>query len=270
MTTTADDERRVEDLLAPLAAIPPVTLRPERRRAPGRTWRPLLVGFACLAGVVAAGGAIVTAGRDDGAPRPATSDPAPVVTATLAETVRPAIELTAIEVVGPRVEFVGNADVFEATVQVRLRQGGQVIAETFVTATCGSGCRGTFEGSIDAAAGVDGPATLELFTISAEDGAERDLVRWDVVLAAGGWTAYPPSTDSGAFYVRRVGDLVHAALPSCVATVAIGDIEAQTTVRDDVAFVAIDPETSDILVATTRVGVEYLITVGGPVPEIAC
>ena len=185
MTTTGTDERRVDDLLAPLAEIPPVTLAAERRRAPARSWRPVVVAFACFAGVVAAGGAIVTANRDDGAPRPATSDPAPVTVTLPPETIRSAIELTAVEVVGSSVAFVGNADVFEATVQVRLRQGGQVIAETFVTATCGTGCRGDFEGSIDAAAGVDGLATLELFTVDAADGSERDLVRRDVVLEGG-------------------------------------------------------------------------------------
>ena len=39
----------------------------------------------------------------------------------------------------------GSANVFEANVSVQiLDENGEVLAETFTTATCGSGCRGTF------------------------------------------------------------------------------------------------------------------------------
>lgn len=40
----------------------------------------------------------------------------------------------------------GTANVYEATVVLRLRDpGGKVVEETFTTATCGTGCRGTWE-----------------------------------------------------------------------------------------------------------------------------
>lgn len=48
------------------------------------------------------------------------------------------------EIVSP-VTVSGTANVFEANVTVRLLgQGGRELAHTFTTATCGSGCRGTF------------------------------------------------------------------------------------------------------------------------------
>ncbi|MDQ4065517.1 MAG: Gmad2 immunoglobulin-like domain-containing protein, partial [Actinomycetota bacterium] len=48
------------------------------------------------------------------------------------------------------VTIAGEANVFEATVSLRIRdENGAVIAEGFTTATCGSGCWGEFEGSLE-------------------------------------------------------------------------------------------------------------------------
>jgi hypothetical protein len=101
----------------------------------------------------------------------------------------PAIELVRADFDGRKIRFAGTADTFEANVQLRLMAGDRQLAESFVTATCGTGCRGSFEGALDVPAGVvpdadtgapmaDGvPVRLEAFTTSAEDGSERDLVR---------------------------------------------------------------------------------------------
>jgi germination protein M len=44
----------------------------------------------------------------------------------------------------------GSADVFEANVGIQiLDENGDVIVETFTTATCGSGCRGTFRARVE-------------------------------------------------------------------------------------------------------------------------
>jgi germination protein M len=44
----------------------------------------------------------------------------------------------------------GNANVFEANVGIQiLDENGDVIVETFTTATCGSGCRGAFRARVD-------------------------------------------------------------------------------------------------------------------------
>jgi germination protein M len=64
----------------------------------------------------------------------------------------------------------GTANTFEATFNVEiLGADRRVLGETFVTATSGSGTRGTFDASITFAA-VPGPATLVVFERSAEDG----------------------------------------------------------------------------------------------------
>ena len=51
--------------------------------------------------------------------------------------------------VGSPVLVRGSANVFEANVSVQiLDENGEVIAETFTTATCGTGCRGTYRVSV--------------------------------------------------------------------------------------------------------------------------
>jgi germination protein M len=79
----------------------------------------------------------------------------------------------------------GFANVFEATLQVRLvDENGTVLFEDFTTATCGTGCWGDFEIAVEPWAvdhAQDG--RLEVFTYSAEDGSERDVVSIPVHLA---------------------------------------------------------------------------------------
>jgi len=316
MTVNDADERRVDELLAPLADIPPVPYR-DRRPARGRRWlRPVLVTAAGLAVVIAVGAAIVTA-RGGSAAEPAGISPAPAPVTTgapgpvttgaatttgtatpapipawfvkdgsaaavppatgtapgdergalerllagpptgytskvpagtkleafdVADTIAtvrlsgpkpkglaleqivrtvtlggdvhwlrlgddpallntpivvgkgvdgaPPIELVRAQSDGSKVRFAGTADTFEANVQLRLVQGTRELARTFVTATCGSGCRGSFDGTMDVPAGLleldpatgvitakDGhPVQLEAYTLSAEDGSERDPV----------------------------------------------------------------------------------------------
>ena len=66
----------------------------------------------------------------------------------------PPVELVRAEFAGDAIHFAGTADTFEANVQLRVVQAGKVLASTFVTATCGSGCRGSFEGTIDVPGGL--------------------------------------------------------------------------------------------------------------------
>lgn len=73
-------------------------------------------------------------------------------------------------------ELGGSANVFEATVSYRLVSRGEVLAEGFTTATCGSGCRGRFRTSVDFAAAGLGRARLEVFESSAEDGSPLHMV----------------------------------------------------------------------------------------------
>src|SRR6266508_562810 len=68
----------------------------------------------------------------------------------------------------------GTANTFEATLQLRLVQDGRKLYEHFVTATSGSGQRGTFEWEIPYKA--TGAATLEAFEYSAADGSETHKI----------------------------------------------------------------------------------------------
>lgn len=53
------------------------------------------------------------------------------------------------QAVGSPVVIRGNANVFEANIGIEiLDQNGDVLVDTFTTATCGTGCRGTFRASV--------------------------------------------------------------------------------------------------------------------------
>lgn len=70
----------------------------------------------------------------------------------------------------------GTANVFEATVSIRiLDDDGNLLAETFTTATCGSGCRGNYAERVRFDAGGNG-GVIEVFESSAEDGSDLHLV----------------------------------------------------------------------------------------------
>lgn len=84
--------------------------------------------------------------------------------------------------IGNPARVTGTSNVFEATSLVSILDGdGRVIAETVVTATCGTGCRGTFDVTLR----YDVPAaewgTLRVWAGSAVDGSPihvRDYPVW--------------------------------------------------------------------------------------------
>jgi germination protein M len=77
----------------------------------------------------------------------------------------------------------GTANTFEATVSYRLvDQDGRVIVDGFLTATSGSGTRGTFDEEVTFEA-EPGRATLVLFEQSAMDGSEINIVAIPVEIA---------------------------------------------------------------------------------------
>lgn len=71
------------------------------------------------------------------------------------------------------VEVVGRANVFEAALSYRVTGTG---IEGFTTATCGTGCWGDFEFTLDAAVLPEG-SFIEVFSASAEDGSPMFVVR---------------------------------------------------------------------------------------------
>jgi len=128
---------------------------------------------------------------DDGAPTrsPRSSEGTSSPRAEPSDGTEPAIVVeqpaSGDEVASP-VKISGTADVFEATVHVRvLGSGGLELAARFTTATCGSGCRGEFSTKLSFFIEKTQDGTIEVFESSAEDGSPVNLVSVPVVLVAG-------------------------------------------------------------------------------------
>jgi germination protein M len=87
--------------------------------------------------------------------------------------------------VSDELRVAGSANTFEATVNLELIDAhGDVLAEDFVTATSGSGTRGTFDHVLPIPEGATGPATLVAFEMSARDGSRSNMVRVPVTIRA--------------------------------------------------------------------------------------
>lgn len=79
----------------------------------------------------------------------------------------------------------GTADVFEAVVSIRvLDASGHQLARTTVTASCGSGCRGTYSKEVSYSIDERQPGVVVVYEVSEEDGKPIDPVRIPVVLTA--------------------------------------------------------------------------------------
>jgi germination protein M len=77
----------------------------------------------------------------------------------------------------------GTADVFEATVSIRIRDAaGDEIARDFTTATCGTGCRGTYSTKVRFKVDEPQRGTIEVFEESMEDGSDLFVVSVPVML----------------------------------------------------------------------------------------
>ncbi len=78
----------------------------------------------------------------------------------------------------------GTADVFEATVSVRIGDSaGHEIARTFTTASCGTGCRGDYSVTVSYSVPRTQPGTIEVFESSAKDGQPVNVQLIPVTLA---------------------------------------------------------------------------------------
>jgi hypothetical protein len=104
------------------------------------------------------------------------------------EDLLPAITVSS-PVIGQRVSspvtIAGTANVFEATVSIWiLDEDGDRIVETFVTATCGTGCRGDYSARVEYDVDHDQPGTIQVFESSAQDGRPTKVVKIPVTLTA--------------------------------------------------------------------------------------
>jgi hypothetical protein len=87
------------------------------------------------------------------------------------------------ERVGNPVTVSGTADVFEATVSLKiLDQTGTEIARTFTNATCGTGCRGDYSVTVRYHVTAEQPGTILVYQVSAKDGSMADVQSIPVTL----------------------------------------------------------------------------------------
>ena len=88
--------------------------------------------------------------------------------------------------IGNPARITGSANVFEATFQVEIRDGSMgPVANEVVTATCGTGCRGTFEVTLTYDVPKAQWGTLRVFELSAMDGSPQNVREYPVWLTPG-------------------------------------------------------------------------------------
>jgi immunoglobulin-like protein involved in spore germination len=126
-----------------------------------------------------------SSGSESGPSPSATALPSPT---TSGPTPEPAIVVTSPrsgDQVSSPVRIQGNADVFEATVSIDiLDSAGNRIVRTFTTATCGTGCRGTFTKAVRFTVDSTQPGTIRVYESSAKDGKPINVVDIPVTLVA--------------------------------------------------------------------------------------
>jgi hypothetical protein len=81
----------------------------------------------------------------------------------------------------------GSANVFEATFRIAILDGsGKVVADEQAMATCGTGCRGTFDTSVPYAVAKAQYGTLRVYEPSARDGTPQNVRDYRVWLTPRG------------------------------------------------------------------------------------
>jgi germination protein M len=89
--------------------------------------------------------------------------------------------------IGNPARVAGSANVFEATFRITILDGaGKTIADQQAMATCGSGCRGTFDVTVKYDVGKAQWGTLRVWDGSAKDGSPQDVREYPVWLTPGG------------------------------------------------------------------------------------
>ena len=104
------------------------------------------------------------------------------------------------QTVSSPVTISGTADVFEANVSIRIIAGeGTVIADTYATATCGTGCRGTYTKDVPYTLDHRETGVIEVFEASAKDGSPLNVVRIPVTLEPSVSSSPLPTTWDGVW-----------------------------------------------------------------------
>jgi germination protein M len=89
--------------------------------------------------------------------------------------------------IGNPAHVTGSADVFEATFRVAILDGsGKVLADQQVMASCGTGCRGTFDVTVPYDVAKAQYGTLRVYDPSEQDGSPQDVRDYRVWLTPRG------------------------------------------------------------------------------------
>ena len=108
--------------------------------------------------------------------------PAPANSPTDLPAITVAVPVEGDEISSPAVVS-GTADVFEATVSLRiLDASGHVLVRDFTTATCGTGCRGEYEATLEFDVDQAQDGTVQVWWDSPKDGSRQDVVSIPVTL----------------------------------------------------------------------------------------
>jgi len=88
------------------------------------------------------------------------------------------------DIVSSPVKVAGDANTFEGTVRIKLvGADGSVLADTFTTATSGSGTWGTFSKDVTFAKGTNTAGTVVVFWDSPKDGSPQDVTEVPVAFS---------------------------------------------------------------------------------------
>jgi len=89
--------------------------------------------------------------------------------------------------IGNPARVTGNADVFEASFRIVILDGsGRTLVDEHAMATCGTGCRGTFDVTLPYTVSKAQWGTLRVFYGSAQDGSSQDIRDYPVWLTPAG------------------------------------------------------------------------------------
>ncbi len=165
----------------------------------------------------------------------------------------------------------GVANTFEATLEYRLETAdGVLVADGFTTATCGTGCWGTFDLSVDYGLETTQDGFVVLFESSAEDGRAINVVRIPVVIEAAegsteGMYIEVYSEDipggapvNGAFVVTPTVALTGET--NAATTVVVDGTEAPVVDGTFEATVRLAPGTNEIVIEAGRLTGVYTLT----------
>jgi spore germination protein GerM len=87
------------------------------------------------------------------------------------------------ETISSPVRVTGTANVFEATFQLNVTDwDGRIVYDNFVTATSGTGTRGTFDVTADFVVDRSGPGSIITFVYSAKDGSPENVIEIPVYI----------------------------------------------------------------------------------------